>query len=103
MVRPVNVEVSGDRVQAAFDRPYKRLGRGAQVKGFRKGKVPRTVLERVYGPAAAEETSDGSWSEIFLAFEPAPAVAAVRISLRPFFGMRRVICAYQTCACVFFL
>ena len=34
------------------------------------------------GPAAAEETSDGSWSEIFLAFEPAPAVDAFRISLR---------------------
>ena len=55
VVRTVNVEVSGDRVQAAFDRTYKRLGRGAQVKGFRKGKVPRKVLERVYGPAAAEE------------------------------------------------
>ncbi len=32
-----------------------------------------------------------------------PNRALVKISLRPFFGMRRVICAYQTCACVVFL
>ncbi|CAH0373075.1 unnamed protein product [Pelagomonas calceolata] len=31
-----------------------------------------------------------------------PNKALVSISLRPFFGMRRVICAYQTCACVVF-
>lgn len=55
VVRTVHVEVSETRVQAAFDGAYKRLGRGAQVKGFRRGKVPRKVLERVYGPAAAEE------------------------------------------------
>lgn len=55
VVRTVSVEISEARVRVAFDNAYKRLGRGAQVKGFRRGKVPRKVLERVYGAAAAEE------------------------------------------------
>ena len=47
----VSVEVSAERVGRAFDRAYRDLARRAQVKGFRPGKVPRSVLERLYGPA----------------------------------------------------
>jgi len=55
VLRTVRVEVPADRVRDAFDEVFRGLGQGAQVKGFRKGKVPRSVLERVYGPAAAAE------------------------------------------------
>jgi len=55
VVRTVSVEVPQARVHKAFDRAYRNLARSAQVKGFRRGKVPRKVLERVYGAAAAEE------------------------------------------------
>jgi trigger factor len=55
VVRDLKVEVAARRVRKAFDRAYKDLTRGAAVRGFRKGKVPRSVLERMYGSSIAEE------------------------------------------------
>jgi trigger factor len=55
VVRTVSVEVPADRVRASFEKAYRKLARTAQVKGFRRGKAPRKVLERVYGAAAAGE------------------------------------------------
>ena len=55
VVRTVSVEVPEPQVRKAIDRTYKNLAKGAQVKGFRRGKVPRKVLERVYGAQADEE------------------------------------------------
>ena len=53
--RSISVTVEAPRVKKAFDRAYKNLAKGAQVKGFRKGKVPRSVLERLYGAEIVEE------------------------------------------------
>ncbi|MGH0035432.1 MAG: trigger factor [Myxococcota bacterium] len=55
VVRELSVEVAAPRVRKAFDRAYKDLARGANVPGFRKGKVPRSVLERMYGSSISEE------------------------------------------------
>ena len=55
VVRTVSVEVPEAQVRRAFERTYENLRRGARVKGFRPGKVPRKVLEKYYGPQAAEE------------------------------------------------
>jgi trigger factor len=49
------VEVDANRVERAFDRAYRDLGRRVRVPGFRPGKVPRKVLERLYGAAVAED------------------------------------------------
>jgi trigger factor len=51
----VEVVVAAPRVKKAFDHAYKDLAKQAQVKGFRQGKVPRAVLERMYGPSLAEQ------------------------------------------------
>ena len=53
--RAVSVTVPAKQVDAAFKKTFKQLGRNARVKGFRPGKVPASVIERVYGAAAAEE------------------------------------------------
>ena len=55
VVRSVRVEVDGQRVSKAFDRAYDGLRRGARIKGFRPGKVPRSVLERMYGASMPSE------------------------------------------------
>ncbi len=51
----VEVTVAASRVREAFDRAYRDLARQARVRGFRPGKVPRTVLERLYGASLAEQ------------------------------------------------
>jgi trigger factor len=51
----VDVVVAPERVRKAFDRAYRDLAKQVQLKGFRRGKVPRPVLERHYGPSVAEQ------------------------------------------------
>ena len=51
----VSVEVPWDRVEKALEGSYNQLGRTAKVKGFRPGKVPRTVLKQLYGPRVQQE------------------------------------------------
>ncbi|HMG53627.1 MAG TPA: trigger factor [Kofleriaceae bacterium] len=43
------VEVPWETVSQKLGDAYKELGKGVALKGFRKGKVPRPVLEQVYG------------------------------------------------------
>ena len=55
ILRTLEVEVDADRVRKAYDRAYRDLAKGARIKGFRPGKAPRSVLERVYGASLAED------------------------------------------------
>jgi len=55
VARVLAVEVPAERVRRAFDGAYRELARRVQVKGFRPGKTPRSVLERLYGHAVAED------------------------------------------------
>src|SRR5579871_5133028 len=43
------VEIPWETVSLKLGNAYRELGKGAALKGFRKGKVPRPVLEQVYG------------------------------------------------------
>jgi trigger factor len=52
------VRVAAEQVDQAFASAYRDLARRARVKGFRPGKVPRSVLERLYGASLAEEIED---------------------------------------------
>ncbi len=51
------VEVPWETVSAKLGEAYKDLGKGVALKGFRKGKVPRPVLEQVYGPRVNAEVA----------------------------------------------
>jgi trigger factor len=53
--RTLRVEVPSERVDATFARAYRDLARNARVRGFRPGKAPRHVLEKLYGPSMAED------------------------------------------------
>ena len=55
VVRSIGVTVSQERVRRAFETTYRQLGRTASIRGFRKGKVPRSVLEKLYGASIPEE------------------------------------------------
>jgi len=45
----LKVEVEKERVNEALDRAYKKVVKEVSIPGFRKGKVPRRVLETKYG------------------------------------------------------
>jgi len=53
--KKVNVEISEDEVKGETDIFYKDLGKKAKIKGFRPGKVPRSILERYFKDYAKGE------------------------------------------------
>jgi trigger factor len=65
VVRTLEVEVAPDRVAGAFDRTYRDLAKRARVPGFRPGKAPRSVLEKLYGASVLEEVERALVSETF--------------------------------------
>lgn len=77
----VQVECSVEQVTEALEQAYKKVVRGVSVPGFRKGKVPRQILEMRYG---AEVLYDDA-IEILLSqvYEDALAKAAVEPIDRP--------------------
>jgi trigger factor len=56
--RKLKIEVPSAEVTQEVDRAYRELGKRAKVKGFRPGKVPRSVLEMYYHKDIEQEVSD---------------------------------------------
>jgi trigger factor len=54
-LRRLEITVPLARVRRAYDRAYRDIAKNARVKGFRPGKVPRPVLERMFGASLGEE------------------------------------------------
>ncbi len=52
----LTVTIPADEVQSKYDELVKKYSKDAQIKGFRKGKVPRNILERKFGEAFRAET-----------------------------------------------
>jgi trigger factor len=46
--RELSIIIPGDQVAKELDRAYRQLSQKVKLKGFRKGKVPRYVLEQYY-------------------------------------------------------
>jgi len=53
--RTLQVELPAARVDLAFANVFRNLGKQARVKGFRPGKVPRSVIQKLHGGAVSEE------------------------------------------------
>lgn len=47
----LTIEVSAEEFDQAMDKAYRKNKNKMSVPGFRKGKVPRQMLEKMYGPA----------------------------------------------------
>ena len=48
-MREVTFSISAEDLEAACERVYQRQKKDIAVKGFRKGKVPRKMVEKLYG------------------------------------------------------
>ncbi|WP_428262148.1 trigger factor [Haliangium sp.] len=71
------VEVPWDQVSAKLGDAYRKLSKSVQLKGFRKGKVPRSVLQRIYGKHVQAEVAESLVRESFLTATSEHQLAAV--------------------------
>src|SRR3954468_19084441 len=71
------VEVPWETVSQKLGDAYKEPGKGVALKGFRKGKVPRPVLEQVYGPRINAEVAYQLVRESFVRASEEHNLAAV--------------------------
>ncbi|MGX2966761.1 trigger factor [Ursidibacter sp. B-7004-1] len=53
--RRATVTVAADKVEAAYREQLKGYAKNARVDGFRKGKVPHSIIEQRYGLAARQD------------------------------------------------
>jgi trigger factor len=51
----LTIEIPADAVSAELERALEVVGRQARLRGFRPGKAPRSVVERVFGPDIRRE------------------------------------------------
>jgi len=54
--KKMHFELPPEAYQRALDRAYDKLKKKVQIKGFRKGKVPRAILEKYYKAQTEMET-----------------------------------------------
>lgn len=78
----LEIEVPADVVQKELDKAYKTLASHIQLPGFRKGKIPRPVLERYYRGKVEDEVIQKLIPDLYkqaLASEGIQAVAEAKV------------------------
>jgi len=63
--KKLHVTISSREVQEELERKYRDLAKTVRIKGFRPGKVPRTILKSYYGKAIEGELSSKFIQESF--------------------------------------
>ncbi len=61
----LNVEIDADRVTKEYEQAFVRASKSARIKGFRPGKAPRAVLERLLGPRLSVDVMQRLVDETF--------------------------------------
>lgn len=56
--RSLQITITPDQVQEHLDQVYASASKQVQVKGFRAGKVPRKMIEKMHGPAIRQEAKE---------------------------------------------
>lgn len=70
LARKMKVTVPSDRLKEEFNKRINELAKKANVKGFRKGKVPTSVVKLQYGDAVRQEViQDVMWQTLQQAFK----------------------------------
>lgn len=63
--KKLHVEVPASRVREEFEEKYRKLAKSAKIKGFRPGKVPRSIIKSYYAKAVEHEVSSQFIQETF--------------------------------------
>ena len=80
--RRVTITVAADKIEAAYKEQLKGYAKNARVDGFRKGKVPHSIIEQRFGVAARQEVLS---DEMQRAFFDAVIAEKINIAGRPTF------------------
>ena len=75
--RQLSIEVPGEEVNRAYERAYTRLRKSVRIPGFRKGKVPQSILERHYHDTVEQDVLETLIPESYLAALEENALEAV--------------------------
>ncbi len=83
--RSLTVVVEEKDVQKRLNKAYNKLNNDVSMKGFRKGKVPRKVLEQSYGEQVHNEVADALIQDTYFdALEESKLEAVVHPDVREF-------------------
>jgi len=55
--KKIEIVVPSEEVNSRIEKAFKEVGKSAKLDGFRKGKIPRNILERHFGAYAREHAS----------------------------------------------
>lgn len=55
--KKLQIEIPAQRVQAEIDKRYRELSKKARIKGFRPGKIPKSILKSYFGKSVEHEVS----------------------------------------------
>jgi len=64
--RVLEIEIPHEIIAKELDKAYKKLKKQAKIKGFRPGKAPRSVLERLYKKDVNADVSSRLLQETFV-------------------------------------
>jgi trigger factor len=85
--KKLTIEIAAERVATEIEKTYAKIAKSASIKGFRKGKVPRRLLEQQYagrmGVDVAENLIKGSLYEAMLTHKVNPVSAPEIVDTAP--------------------
>ena len=64
--KKLEVEIDAEEVTKKIDAAYRDLKKEVKLPGFRKGKAPRTLLERQFGDQVMEDVTRNIVNDTFL-------------------------------------
>ncbi|MEQ1664508.1 MAG: trigger factor [Bdellovibrionales bacterium] len=63
--RKLTIEVPAEKVSSAFQKVYMGLQKNANIKGFRKGKAPLTIIKKMYSDKAKQDVLEDLINEAY--------------------------------------
>lgn len=84
----LTVEVAAEELEKALNAAYQKQKKNISIPGFRKGKVPRAMVEKMYGPAVFYE--DAVNSLIPIEYEKAAEESGLDIVSRPEINVEQI-------------
>lgn len=83
----MTIEVSKERLEEATQASYNKNKGRYQIQGFRKGKAPRKMIEKMYGPVFLDDAINTVLDEAYPAAYDEAEKAGYQIMSRPSIGI----------------